>query len=85
MATFDVRELAETARADVPTINVWTPPCSDCLHWNPQVLFRNSPIGQVAGGIKLCHADKMFSDFSCYQDKEANPVNPPNDDDDIPF
>lgn len=43
------------------------PPCKVCKHWNPQVTFRNGPEGQIPDGVRLCHAQDMHRDFSCFK------------------
>lgn len=43
------------------------PPCPNCIHWNPQVTYRDTPTGQVFDGIRCCHADDMSHDFSCFK------------------
>lgn len=47
------------------------PPCSFCLHWNPQVAYRPTPQGFVGDGIVCCHAEEMHPDFSCFKDGSA--------------
>jgi hypothetical protein len=44
------------------------PPCPSCVHWNP---VRKFEADGVYGGVKLCHATDMFSDFSCFKEKAA--------------
>lgn len=43
------------------------PPCKECKHWNPQVTFRAGAEGQIPDGVRLCHADSMHRDFSCFK------------------
>ena len=49
------------------------PPCKRCRHWKPEVTFRGTPQGQVPDGVRLCHADNMHQDFSCFKRLESNP------------
>gem|GEM_PF-6789832 len=42
------------------------PPCRQCKHWKPEVTFHDGPSGQVAEGVRLCHAKDMHHDFSCF-------------------
>ncbi len=57
-------ESEERVRAAL-TIDVSEPPCKQCKHWNPRYLVRDD--GTIAG-VRFCHAEEMFDDFSCYED-----------------
>lgn len=46
------------------------PPCAACTHWNPQRIFRQTPVGFVFDGVALCHAEQ-FGDFSCFTARKA--------------
>ncbi len=39
------------------------PPCIHCEHWRPRALYS---AGGNLDGVRLCWADGMFTDFSCY-------------------
>ena len=45
------------------------PPCKHCKYWIPQGNFSGSTGGFVWIGVRCCHAEKMFNDFSCYREK----------------
>ena len=45
---------------------ITNPPCNKCLHWRPEVTFRDDHRGQVVDGVRLCHAKEMFHDFTCF-------------------
>ncbi len=51
----------------VALIAVSGPPCIHCEHWRPRALYTAS--GSL-DGVRLCWADGMFSDFSCYEGRD---------------
>lgn len=55
-----------------PMLTITEPPCKDCKFWNPHALFSsNKKNGEVyRDGIECCTAEKMYSDFSCYEPRE---------------
>ena len=42
------------------------PPCRHCRSFAPQVVFIDTPEGQKQGGVRICHANEMHHDFSCF-------------------
>lgn len=47
-----------------------SPPCRACDFWRPTI--NANPSGWVAGnGVKCCHADQQYSDFSCFRNWET--------------
>ncbi len=77
MAVFDVTEIVNKLAVKAHVVDVSAPPCVGCKHWNPQVIFRQTDTGQVRDGIRLCHAEIQYYNFSCF--------NAYVDEDDIPF
>lgn len=55
---------------EVPKLDIEGPPCKNCIHWNPQPHFVDGHKGCEIQGVKLCHADEMFNDFSCFKERE---------------
>lgn len=51
-----------------PIPGIEEPPCKHCAHWGPRVLTDNH--GEFAG-VRMCAANDMHSDFSCYRPKES--------------
>ena len=49
-------------------IPIEEPPCKHCHYWNPMCVFNKD--GEFTG-IECCHAAELFSDFSCFVNKEA--------------
>jgi hypothetical protein len=43
------------------------PPCRECEHFRPVRLYNG--YGNFSG-VRLCHGESMFADFSCYKEKE---------------
>lgn len=52
---------------EVPILDIEGPPCSNCKHWKPQPKIDATPTGFVYVGVKLCHVEKMYADFSCFE------------------
>ena len=48
---------------DALRLTVPAPPCPDCAHWRPLIKLRDK--GEF-DGIRLCHAEEMFRDFTCF-------------------
>ena len=80
MAIHDVNSIVNELTVEAPALDIAEPPCKFCTHWNPQVIFRDSPRGQVRDGIRLCHSESQHLDFSCFLEKVFNDA-----EDDIPF
>ena len=47
-------------------IPVEGPPCIHCKFWEPIVMFT----GRQTSGVRLCHSENQWRDFSCYKEKE---------------
>lgn len=45
------------------------PPCRLCRNFRPQPVAAVGQAGFVFNAVKLCHADQMFPDFSCFKPK----------------
>lgn len=50
-------------REPQPILPIKEPPCRTCQHFRPVQLYDHS--GSPAG-VRVCHGEKMHSDFSCY-------------------
>lgn len=48
-------------------VNIDGPPCKGCKLWDPIAIFND----RVYIGVRLCHSDEQYQDFSCYRAKEA--------------
>ena len=57
---------------DIPALKVPEPPCSHCRYWRPQPRVVMLKGAQVVQGIVLCHAEKMYRDFSCFEEPERS-------------
>lgn len=62
----------ETYKEEVPVLAIDMPPCSDCQYWKPQRIYINLSTGVQFDGVKLCHANDMHNDFSCYKERVNN-------------
>ena len=52
-------------------VDIKEPPCLFCKHWSPQRFFEGTDGRNIAyGGVRLCHADNMHPDFSCFSTKD---------------
>lgn len=58
---------------DLPIV---APPSPGCVFWRPVVLTKyvyvkslSGGVQAVSDGIRCCHADEMFHDFSCFTEK----------------
>lgn len=49
--------------------NITEPPCKDCKYFKPQITYY--PNG-IFDGVKFCHSDEMFPDFSCFRERERD-------------
>lgn len=58
-----------TYRANAPILPISEPPCKDCAHWRPIVIFDK--YGNF-DGVRMCQSDKMLDDFSCYVQRKDN-------------
>jgi hypothetical protein len=68
---------ADSSLLDIPEIT--EPPCKNCVHWRPQRVFKSSKQstagkGQRFEGVRMCHAEDMHEDFSCFKAKEQPEV-----------
>ena len=54
----------------MPVLNIEEPPCKLCRFWIPQQKYIETEQGFMSCGVKLCHAEKQYSDFSCYKIRE---------------
>jgi hypothetical protein len=54
-----------------PKLPITAPPCPHCKCWNPQPRYWPGYHGFVFNGVRLCHANEMEHDFSCFQRREA--------------
>jgi hypothetical protein len=54
-----------TFRTELPSaeLDVAEPPCKHCARWAPRRWYESDKFV----GVKMCHAERMHSDFSCYQ------------------
>jgi hypothetical protein len=68
-----VWDIEQFAR-EIEGINITEPPCKNCVHWNPQRKYRPGKTGQEFDGIVCCHANDMYSDYSCFDAKVAKEV-----------
>ena len=50
---------------------IYAPPCPECKHWKPVRMYD----GARYDGVRLCHAEDMLRDFSCFELK-AEPARP---------
>ena len=48
------------------------PPCKSCHYFNPKKEYLK---GGHFNGIRICQAEKMFPDFSCFKDTPINAIN----------
>lgn len=48
-------------------LDISEPPCKICKYWSPRVVTDR--MGEV-DSIKCCIAEKMYSDFSCFNPKD---------------
>lgn len=48
-------------------LDISGPPCSACAHWSPQIKRGHSGLGYE--GVRLCDAEAMHRDFSCFKHK----------------
>ncbi len=58
--------------APVAELNIPGPPCKGCRFWAPRRWYYEN--GKEAGGyigVRLCWAEKMQFDFSCYVSRET--------------
>lgn len=52
---------------DMEPLPIWGPPCQWCDYWRPRLRIGvDDQKGLYHNGVKLCHAFKMYRDFSCY-------------------
>lgn len=51
-----------------PELPIKAPPCPGCHFWNPRREFVQGLLQM--SGVKLCHAQEMHHDFSCFQNKK---------------
>jgi hypothetical protein len=56
---------SETYKADA-RLPIAAPPCPGCKNWQPAQQF--SPRGEYLG-VRLCQAEEMAVDFSCFMAK----------------
>lgn len=63
-----------TYEKEIEILPIAAPPCQFCEFWKPQRIYED---GRYAG-VKLCHADEMHFDFSCYR-KIKTDVSAPDD------
>lgn len=47
------------------------PPCLRCVHWGPVALTNTRGSFE---GVRLCHAEEWFRDFSCYTPRRGDGV-----------
>lgn len=50
---------------ELEVLPVVGPPCADCIRWKPVRVYDHS----LYSGVKLCHAENMWHDFSCFRNK----------------
>ena len=55
----------------IPPLDVSEPPCPQCKYWRPQPKVAMVKGAQVVQGVILCHAEDMYRDFSCFEQREA--------------
>jgi hypothetical protein len=67
----------EPEPVELGPIEVAGPPCLHCLHWRPRAIVRESELSLKDGtpfryfdGVRLCHAEEQWRDFSCYVPKD---------------
>lgn len=56
--------------SELPVLPISEPPCKWCNYFKPQVLYRHTVNGFEYDGLRLCHADEMNADFSCFEKKD---------------
>jgi hypothetical protein len=49
-----------------PQIPIDEPPCKYCIHFKPVVMHQET----LNIGVRLCHTNEMYRDFSCYRTKD---------------
>jgi hypothetical protein len=55
---------------DAEILPITEPPCQRCANWRPT--RQHGSRGEYLG-VRLCQADEMRIDFSCFQAKEKQP------------
>lgn len=65
----------EQFKADQEVLPIPAPPCPSCRYWHPIRNYVNLPsyFGQF-DGVRLCHAQEMERDFSCFRDRPQKGV-----------
>lgn len=53
----------------IGAIDIYDPPCRDCIFWHPQTKHFESNGVLVFDGVVCCHREEMEHDFSCYRKK----------------
>jgi len=55
----------------VEPLDVAGPPCAHCKFWKPQHMYMYiATVGNVFDGVRMCVAEEMEHDFSCYAERE---------------
>ncbi len=63
---------------DSEILPISEPPCKACKNFRPQRRYSDFGLeGIKCTGIKVCHAQEMFNDFSCFTEI-VNDVMVPN-------
>ena len=57
----------EDQRANVAKLPIDEPPCKHCRFWFPVLEFDLHYGYPHTTGVKCCHSEDMFDDFSCYR------------------
>lgn len=67
----EFKAILETAENKSLDLDVPEPPCKNCHFFRPQAIFKRygNSVGQTFDGIKMCWADDMEHDFSCWKPK----------------
>ena len=60
---------AEFAK-DAEVLPIQSPPCPGCKHWRPT---RQHDSAGAFVGVRLCQAEEMAVDFSCFASRELAP------------
>lgn len=62
---------------DAPVLDIKEPPCPHCKFWKPQpVYIWVQHQGMTFDGVRLCHVEEMWEDFSCFKPNENSENEP---------
>lgn len=61
------REEWRSSGQDEISISIGVPPCVRCRYWRPVAHGFTRDGHRVFSGVRLCHAEEQFNDFSCFK------------------